>query len=489
MVAGHKSTGSKRAKANRRIQPHAWLGAGALALGVGAAALAGGSGVAHADDAGSDNHSSSVGHTGRPASSAGHRPAPKSITHPPSAVTTSESKAPASVISASRQVLTQPKGTRTPISPADAPSVSVAPKTVATAIDEAATGLLGQLENGFRVLATGVSQLASASGVTGQVPLTGLREIQQQQADAEYNVTVGWTPVLGTLYNGRRLVSDFREFTAAAGKGDLVDMADEFGDMVIDGIGMIPVVGAPLAAYARWFVAPEVFKIFPIDDIDTPDIVLPQDSTEQLSSTPTALATALATTYPQAYQDVYTSAFSYPQGFTRTENVLLNDVGRGTKKLIYLQPALVGKYSATSAGWVSNTPPGGFYGRTEFSLYQMTDSTGVTGGTTVAFFTVPPYTSRRAPVGNVDNYTSYRNRQVILNVVANDVTGSGGAKVVLKADTTSVMGGRVTYNYSQGTVTYTPPLNYRGTDMFRYVLSDGPSYGGISVTPVFITVQ
>ncbi|MBU3707460.1 MAG: hypothetical protein FGM50_12400, partial [Mycobacterium sp.] len=46
--ARSKSTKTGTRKARRTLQPYAWLGAGALTLGV-SAALAGGAGIAHAD--------------------------------------------------------------------------------------------------------------------------------------------------------------------------------------------------------------------------------------------------------------------------------------------------------------------------------------------------------------------------------------------------------------------------------------------------------
>lgn len=61
----------RRRKPHHRIAAFAWLGAGAVTLGLGAA-MASGTGVAHADSAGS------TGHTGKPASSAGSDSAKRS---------------------------------------------------------------------------------------------------------------------------------------------------------------------------------------------------------------------------------------------------------------------------------------------------------------------------------------------------------------------------------------------------------------------------
>ncbi|WP_319436065.1 Ig-like domain-containing protein [Mycobacterium sp. RTGN5] len=71
-------------------------------------------------------------------------------------------------------------------------------------------------------------------------------------------MSVGWIPGVGTVINGLSLVSDFLDFTIAAVKGDTADMRDEIGDMTLDVIGMIPIVGGPLAATIHQAIAPTV---------------------------------------------------------------------------------------------------------------------------------------------------------------------------------------------------------------------------------------
>jgi Bacterial Ig domain len=68
--------GRHRAQQRQR-EPYAWLGAGAITLGVGAA-LAGGSGVAHADSAGTDSSSPSSGRADAPSANGGEDNSPTS---------------------------------------------------------------------------------------------------------------------------------------------------------------------------------------------------------------------------------------------------------------------------------------------------------------------------------------------------------------------------------------------------------------------------
>ena len=73
-------------------------------------------------------------------------------------------------------------------------------------------------------------------------------EAQREAATADLNKSVGWIPVLGTVYNAVNLVADFMSFTVAALEGNGPDMADEIGDMATDVVGMIPLVGGALAS-------------------------------------------------------------------------------------------------------------------------------------------------------------------------------------------------------------------------------------------------
>jgi YVTN family beta-propeller protein/VCBS repeat-containing protein len=73
-------------------------------------------------------------------------------------------------------------------------------------------------------------------------------EAEWEQSQAEVNLSVGWIPVVGTAINAAYLASDFLDFTIAALNGDTANMGDEIGDMAVDLVGTIPIVGGPLAA-------------------------------------------------------------------------------------------------------------------------------------------------------------------------------------------------------------------------------------------------
>jgi hypothetical protein len=87
------------------------------------------------------------------------------------------------------------------------------------------------------------------------------------------------------------------------------------------------------------------------------------------------------------------------------------------------------------------------------------------------------------PLANPDTGTTLIN--TVLNgssVLSNDI---GAGLSINSYNTTTVQGGTVVMN-SNGTYTYTPPLNFAGIDSFRYTLQDGA--GSLSTTTVVIDV-
>jgi len=205
-----------------RIEPYQWLGAGAIAVGIGAA-LAAGSGVAHADDGGTGSAGPSA--TG-PSSTGSTKPARKNT---PKIAVAGSAKKPSSAKARSAR-----PSPRTP-SPA-APSAEVLAAALAATTRPA----------------------TAVSTPRAMAVANSAEEVARERSIADINMSVGWIPGVGTVINGLSLVSDFADFTLAALRGDAADMRDEIGDMALDVVGMIPVVGAPVAATIYRATAPVV---------------------------------------------------------------------------------------------------------------------------------------------------------------------------------------------------------------------------------------
>ena len=382
--------------------------------------------------------------------------------------------------------------------------------------------------------ATAIAAATTAGSARAAAALT---ETEQEQADAAFNMSVGWVPVVGTVYNAISLVSDFLQFSTAILNGNPADMGDEIGDMTIDVIGMIPIVGGPLAANIRWAVlaasTPPDHAPSPVDDTfttneDTPltDNVLTNDTdadgdplTAALKTGPTHGAVTLnadgSFTYsPTAdYNGVDLFTYTVSDGVksktgkvTVTINpvndtpvaaddtatldedtsaaipVLANDtdVDQDPLSVVGATAPGHGTASLTGDGTITYTPTANYNG---VDLFTYTVSDGH-GGTSTATVTVTIDPVNDAPTAVNDSFTVTENTTLTANVVANDTDVDGNPLTVTDTTTpghgtTAITGG--------GTITYTPTANYTGTDSFAYTVTDGQ--GGTSTATVSVTVN
>lgn len=92
--------------------------------------------------------------------------------------------------------------------------------------------------------------------------------------------------------------------------------------------------------------------------------------------------------------------------------------------------------------------------------------------------------SGQSPVARDDTADSGEDQAIVLNVLDNDSDPDGDLLSVSAVDMTNTMG-TVAIN-TNGTVTYTPPTDFNGTDSFNYTISD-PS-GRTAVASVMVNV-
>ncbi|MCX2931859.1 Ig-like domain-containing protein [Mycobacterium sp. CVI_P3] len=331
-----------RHKKPNRLQRYRWLGAGAIALGIGAA-LAGGSGVAHAEgksDAGSAGPSARSSATGSSAA----RPGDRSVSTKPRRISTPR----ASLAGSARN----PSSAGTARSARPSPRIPT-PATPSAEVLATALAAATRREAGDVRIA---APAATTSVANAMAPANPVSELEREQAVTDINMSVGWVPGVGTLVNGLSLVADFLDFTIAALQGDFADMRDEIGDMTLDVIGMIPIVGAPLAATIHRAVAPVV--------------------------TPSNHA-------PNAVND----SFATDENTQLTGNVLTNDTDADGDVLTAAVDTAPGHGALilNPDGSFTYTPAENFYGADGFS-YTVTDDEGATavGTATITVNYVPP---------------------------------------------------------------------------------------------------
>lgn len=130
-------------------------------------------------------------------------------------------------------------------------------------------------------------------------------------------------------------------------------------------------------------------------------------------------------------------------------------------------------------GRVGYTPEANYNGLDAFS-YTITDGAGAVAAGLVSI-TVSPVNDQ--PVAVADSATTREDTPVNLEVAAND-TDVDGESLAAASIAQPGLGSAVIE--ANGTVTYTPPANYAGSDSFTYVVSDGQ--GGTATGLVSVTI-
>ncbi|MDQ6993779.1 MAG: tandem-95 repeat protein, partial [Mariprofundus sp.] len=165
-----------------------------------------------------------------------------------------------------------------------------------------------------------------------------------------------------------------------------------------------------------------------------------------------------------------------------SSQVTANDPNAGdTHTYAVSTPPVSGTAVVSGSGMVSYTPNTAFSGTDSLAI-TVTDQGGLTGSVTIAI-TVNA-AANQAPVAvNDTGSTAEDTAFTTINVLLNDTDANNDVLSVIAADTLSVLGGTVVNN-GNGTFTYTPLLNFNGTDTFTYTASDGitSAVGTVTIT-------
>jgi LPXTG-motif cell wall-anchored protein len=186
------------------------------------------------------------------------------------------------------------------------------------------------------------------------------------------------------------------------------------------------------------------------------------------SGTPST-ATVTITVKPAPVGDTKTATSGVATTFT---DLRANDQGVDLTITAVTQGSAGGAVSITGAGDVSYTPAATFSG-TETFEYTTTDAAGNTEQAVVTVTVAPRATddARTAPVGGTVTWKDLAGNDAGSALVVTSVTGGRpGSTVTLAPD---------------GSVSYTAPAGYSGTDAFTYVVTDGA--GQVSA-PATVTV-
>ncbi|MEO0428655.1 MAG: Ig-like domain-containing protein [Pseudomonadota bacterium] len=172
-------------------------------------------------------------------------------------------------------------------------------------------------------------------------------------------------------------------------------------------------------------------------------------------------------------------------GTTVTLDVLLNDLtgGGGALFITLFNPTvtdgdvILGTLTAVEEDTALEFAAGGNTGTGTFS-YQISNDLFIDNGNVTLILQAPPLAVDDEDETDEDN-------AVTISVLSNDVVADGDDLIII--DTTDGANGTVTIN-DDGTVTYTPDLDFNGTDTFTYTVRDSAVDGVTSTATVTVSV-
>lgn len=246
----HRNVGRKQSKVSQ------WLRVGAIGLGLGAAVTVGqgtaaaapddsSHGNAHANRAGQGPHHSDDSAARRSGSGKALKPSPLAAAPAPTALLRATSQ-PNSAAATAVRATTKPTGI------AFGNAVGDAIAAFSGAVREVELSVSRQ-ETANRPAAASVAMGRFRRSViehpaAANADIGSRTEDEQEAVDAQFNMSSGWIPVVGTVYNALSFASDFLELGAAVSAADVPGVFDEITDLAVDVVGMIPIVGGPLAS-------------------------------------------------------------------------------------------------------------------------------------------------------------------------------------------------------------------------------------------------
>ncbi|AMO60359.1 putative outer membrane adhesin like protein [Mycolicibacterium phlei] len=164
-------------------------------------------------------------------------------------------------------------------------------------------------------------------------------------------------------------------------------------------------------------------------------------------------------------------SFTVAEDTTYSGNVLSNDSdvdGNPLTVISHTDPSH-GTLNLNPNGTFTYTPHQDYHGTDSFT-YTVSDSQGGTADATVDI-TVTPVNDR--PVAVNDSFTTDEDTAVSGNVLTNDTDPDGNNTIQSAEVVIGPSNGTLTFNETTGEFTYTPGLNFNGTDSFTYTISDG----------------
>ena len=196
---------------------------------------------------------------------------------------------------------------------------------------------------------------------------------------------------------------------------------------------------------------------------------------------------AIVNNLPVAQPDTYNVRFDSIGNSLRVldNDTFAPDVGETLTITDVGVPDSGGVVTIANAGQTLRYSPATGFRGTERFTYTINDSRG---GTATADITINVGDFNGPPTADPDAFTLRQNStNNVLNVLANDFDPDGGDPLSITNLTAPTGGGIAVISLDKGSVIYSTPRPFLGTDTFMYTVSDG--HGGSSQALVTITVR
>jgi|GEM_PF-5946072 len=183
-----------------------------------------------------------------------------------------------------------------------------------------------------------------------------------------------------------------------------------------------------------------------------------------------------------AQADRYSLLWNDVINVAAAQGVLANDFSPylATPSVVLVNDTADGVLSLSSDGSFTYTPDPNFHGKDTFT-YRITDGIAVSNEATVTISVTKPNTQ---PVAYDDEYTITKNTSLVLavpGVLENDADADGDALEAVLLDLPTY--GSLLLN-TDGSLTYTPPANFTGTDTFTYQAWDGHELSNVATVTI-----
>jgi hypothetical protein len=188
---------------------------------------------------------------------------------------------------------------------------------------------------------------------------------------------------------------------------------------------------------------------------------------------------ALAETPPTANDDTADTVTNQAVGIDVADNDIAGDNDLDLASIVVLTDPTDGTAAVGTGGVITYTPDVDYYGTDSF-MYEIADGNGYTDTATVAITVYAP------PVAEDETAETEMNQAAAVDVADNDSDADGTLDLTSIVVVTGPADGTTEVGADDGVITYTPDVDYYGTDSFVYEIADNDGYTDTATVDVTV---